>query len=779
MSDIIAQRIEQLRQAQGDPQAMALIALDFLLGVQNEPLRERLRAAIEAAAVVHWFNLPILAYLLNEHQDNTVDLFKILQTFPMVEPFITRETKDWNIHETTRFALRKRLLINNPERLRELSAHALKAIGDVSEPTLIAERLYHFFLVAPDQASDECEALYRDWADTDKPEIEQILRGILEELDQTCMVTGRARAVVLCVISWIRHVRGEFYQIEDLSRLALDLARDAGSPSTIGWALCLVGDINTRKGKIPTALENYQEALRIFENLARADLTNIAWQRDLASTCSRLGDIFYLKGQLDDAVVAYRKNLEISDQLYQREPKKPNWQCRRAYAKTQLGRALQSKGRVDESLTTFREALNIYQNLIQSEQSNTGNIGLQFRCAATQALIGQALFAKGQLDNALGAFQNSLEFHKHLTLLDPSNFSWQISLADVYRSIGDVLSTKGQIDDALVAFHKDLEISERLAKLAPDNPIWQHQGATAQTKMGDTLLLKGHVDEALAFFQSALKIFETLTKLDPANAVWQRDLDVSQGKIGDALLGKNQPDEALVAFQKEYEISEHLVQLDPANLTWRRELAASIAKIGDALRANQHTDKALTAYRKSANICEELVQIDPANIIWQREFAVALAKIAEVLPQDHSKEALQIIFKSNEITKKLVQIDPANAVWQLDLALSYLRIAHVRRQTGNYGNAVSFNQKTIAIIRRLSSADPSFAHLQRELANALDSLATLQAQRHKHQARETICESLQILSQLVQQHPDHARWINDLEITKQHSEELHGKKRSK
>jgi tetratricopeptide (TPR) repeat protein len=163
------------------------------------------------------------------------------------------------------------------------------------------------------------------------------------------------------------------------------------------------------------------------------------------------------------------------------------------------------------------------------------------------------------------------------------------------------------------------------------------------------------------------------------------------------------------------------------------------------------------------------------NAPWQREFAVALANLADLLAKGHPDEALQIVHKSFVITEKLAQVDPANAMWQLDLALSYLRLAHLRRNTGNYGNAVSFYQKAIATIRRLSSANPTFAFFQRELANALDSLATLQTQRHKYRARETIRESVQILSRLVQQHPDHARWIKDLEIAKQHFEELHGK----
>ena len=144
MPDDFTVRLERLRQAQGDPSEMALIALDFLLDVQPQP--DILRDAINAAAVPHWFDDVVLAYLLVlPDKAEAVAILNSLQQLPVIEPFIRTDIEAYNVHETTRLALRRRMFQTHRGRLRDLSFNAVTALGKSTMCKLWRNDLSPFF----------------------------------------------------------------------------------------------------------------------------------------------------------------------------------------------------------------------------------------------------------------------------------------------------------------------------------------------------------------------------------------------------------------------------------------------------------------------------------------------------------------------------------------------------------------------------------------------------------------------------------------------------------
>ena len=74
--------IEKLRGARGDPRKLALAALDILLAQHDA----KLRAAVEAAAIPHWFTPSILAALLVADEPTAAQYVDQLRQFAVVEP---------------------------------------------------------------------------------------------------------------------------------------------------------------------------------------------------------------------------------------------------------------------------------------------------------------------------------------------------------------------------------------------------------------------------------------------------------------------------------------------------------------------------------------------------------------------------------------------------------------------------------------------------------------------------------------------------------------------
>ena len=203
MPNLIEERLHRLTLAQRDPEAMALIALDYLLDVQPAARRAELRAAIEAAAVPHWFDVRLLAHLLDVPKPAARDLCDDLRAFPMIEAFPGRNGGTFNVHETTRNALRKQLRNTDSARLKLLSAKTLDLIRSGNEPNNVAERLYHKLVAQPHDAAEECQELFRGFPNTAHIAVQESVRIALEELERNGMLEGRPRAEALLLIGWV------------------------------------------------------------------------------------------------------------------------------------------------------------------------------------------------------------------------------------------------------------------------------------------------------------------------------------------------------------------------------------------------------------------------------------------------------------------------------------------------------------------------------------------------------------------------------------------------
>ena len=112
----IEQILQQLQQAQNDPQALTLATAQIACA----PLHPELFDILQVAAIPHWFDAGLLANLLQIDSDQANNWLQLLIQLPMVESYASRSA--WNVHETTRRAARASLAAKNLEHLRNLSA---------------------------------------------------------------------------------------------------------------------------------------------------------------------------------------------------------------------------------------------------------------------------------------------------------------------------------------------------------------------------------------------------------------------------------------------------------------------------------------------------------------------------------------------------------------------------------------------------------------------------------------------------------------------------------
>jgi tetratricopeptide (TPR) repeat protein len=190
-----------------------------------------------------------------------------------------------------------------------------------------------------------------------------------------------------------------------------------------------------------------------------------------------------------------------------------------------LGNALFEKGAVDEAMTEFQKALEINPNYAEAHNN-----------------LGNALLQKGRVGAAIIQYGKALEINP--------------GYAEARYNIGNALSQNGQVDEAITQYRKALEINFNFAE--------------AHNNLGSALLRKGQMDEAAVQFQMAVQIepnyanahnnlgwvFFQKGRVNEAISEYLKAREISPNvpaiefNIGNALLQKGQLDGAISQFQK-------------------------------------------------------------------------------------------------------------------------------------------------------------------------------------------------------------------------------------
>ena len=370
---LINDLIGDLLKIPGDTQAQAVLTAEFALAIQPIEEREPLRYALDAATVLHWFDVPLLAHMLESDETEAQQRFERLVQLPFVEKFPAHKSDIRNIHESTRLAWRKRLAMQHPSAWRTLSNRAAGWFAkETTTPAGRVEWIYHLLSAEPNQGARQLEDMDRAWGRTAPPEQRQALALVLNELETSSLLEGRARVDGLLCLAEVRSSCGETAEIGGLARKIEVLARATGHASGLSRALCLSGNVLREQGKLEAAQQAYGESLAISRQLVEQDPNNAGSQRELAVAQRRVGDVLQSQGKLEAAQEAFGGAVAISRQLVEQDPSNAGWQRELAVTQRRVGNVLQAQGKLEAAQETYGESLAISRLLVERDPSNAG-----------------------------------------------------------------------------------------------------------------------------------------------------------------------------------------------------------------------------------------------------------------------------------------------------------------------------------------------------------------------------------------------------------------------
>jgi tetratricopeptide (TPR) repeat protein len=380
---------EQLRRieaAQADSEELALATLDILLASRPPELSR----AFEAAAIPHWFDERLFAALLDQDlRPEAPRWYEAVRGLPAVEPFPARQ--GYNVHESTRLGLRRRLFAQNPSRFRELSGRAAEAFSGCGVHGEI-ERAYHALAASPATAGPALQELHLKLG-----RVEDRL-SLARVLDEYAHPDWPPEARGWAFLASARY-RADYLPHADTAAAAANALR-AFREARDEWATALahraVGDSAIVSGKLAEALQHFAEFHRICENLVLQDGSNLGWQRELSVSLDRIGEAMSAQGNLAGALEAYREALAVSQRLVAADPSNTAWQRGLFISQSKVADVLMGQGDSANAGKAYREVLAINKRLAAADPSNAV---WQRDLSVSLDRIGEALRAQGDLCN--------------------------------------------------------------------------------------------------------------------------------------------------------------------------------------------------------------------------------------------------------------------------------------------------------------------------------------------------------------------------------------------
>ncbi len=539
------QRILQvLAEAQGNPALLALAGVDLTYPDLSSTERERLRHALLAAAIPHWFDAPFLAALLEATAEESLVLMERLRRLSSVESFRARGSLAYNVHEASRLPLREHVRTTQPELWQAFSRRARAYIATGDEPHLRIEALYHQFAADPSTSASACAALDRE------------LSSNPAQRSALCLALTE-----LTTAGWLRDAAlGEALRVSQAHADSLDE----------------LGELALKKGDSAAAQQRFSESRTFRERLVVSDQADARKAGALAISMDNLGDISMTQGNLAEALRFFGDSKRIRERLVATDPANTLWQQHLSVSFDKLGDVTMGQGDLAGAKRAYTGSKGIAERLVASDPENTL---WQRDLSVSLNKLGDVAAGQGDLAGAMLAYTESKGITERLAASDPADTLWQWDLSVSFERLGDVAVGQGGLTRAMLAYMESKAIRERLAASDPANALWQRDLTVSLDKLGNVAVGQGDLARAMRAYTESKGIAERLAASDPANTLWQRDLIGSYWRLARLCEKNKQTTEAKAWWRKAHDALVAMKQrgiMPPADEQYLKRLQTKV-----------------------------------------------------------------------------------------------------------------------------------------------------------------------------------------------------------
>jgi tetratricopeptide (TPR) repeat protein len=303
--------------------------------------------------------------------------------------------------------------------------------------------------------------------------------------------------------------------------------------------------------------------------------------------------------------------------------------------------------------------------------------------------IGQIHAARGNYDEAMSAFRESLALAQELQARDPDNPQRLFELGNAWYWVGYIPYFTGDLDGTEVAWLHYLETARRLVEIEPDKPEWRLELYYANNNLGAVESRRRQSREAILWHREAARLAEALADDYPTEPTFRLQLAESLSFLSSEQQNLGRYEESLASRRKALRINDALVVSDPDNMGWRNARARGRFLLGELLTVIDDP-VAVTELEQSVAELEELVDFDPSNREWARDLCFAHTTLAAAYHQfDRDGVGLRQARLARDIAAGLVASNAEILDWQVRMARAMLQEAIALLALGEPAAAMS------------------------------------------------------------------------------------------
>jgi len=571
----------------------------------------------------------------------------------------------------------------------------------------------------------------------------------------------------------------------------------------------------TKQGNTIRALEHYENALQIREQILLSDSTDNELAARTAALQVDIGDLCLGQGNVTRAIELFSAAEGRYAELALTTPDDWTLNHNIALCRTRLGNCLVAQRR-------FVDALDSFVNAIRPQHGrgfDAGDERMVGILTDSQSGIGRIidlLRHQRVADDELTGIRANVDTVEDLAERYPGNFEIQRALGSAHTALGIALGTRNEATEALQEFDVATMVAERLAVNAPSDFGVKGQLATLRGHVGVILERQGNLAEALGSFRANESILQSLAESDPGNPGLQQNLAIAQMSVARVLRSLGDVAGALSECRVAEEAARNILDRVPTDNAARQILASITFSIGEALESlgdssaalgayeecesmsrppaaggvvDAHTrissalagsrigsilstrgdfDGALECFRSSESAFDQLAMEDPANTLTQQNLGTVRAGIGIALEgQGDAAGALRAYTGASRILGPLVNESPGDASLQDAAARAYQGMANAQESDGQLERALESWSQFHELSERLVNADPASLHHQRSLfvsqwriASVLEQLQRVQeAMVWWQQAYESITRIVREDNQSSTEDREQLEWL--------------------
>jgi tetratricopeptide (TPR) repeat protein len=379
----------------------------------------------------------------------------------------------------------------------------------------------------------------------------------------------------------------------------------------------------------------------------------------------------------------------------------PQFQQSRAQMMSEFGETfLKAKG-LEQASGAFEESLHLYRALAARDQDQTAS---KRGVADQMEHIGVVRQQQGAIDQAMENFQTSLIVRQAIFLSEPDKAVSYRDLAWAKYNIGEILMARRRAQESLDKDKEALADMQRALSLDPSDRDLEYKLSLIHVSIGVAQEALGRRDERLASYLTALDIRKRLHEANPDNSEWTRMLAWAYSWIGSYYLDDENPTEAVKYLQPCRELRLKLAKTDPGDLVAKYDLAWAYHYLGMAFQQRNDLEAAAHNFDEAYNLRKELVDLDTdqRNAKWRKDLALSYESLGDLADaRQDPVSALSHYQSAINILEELIGREPNNGGWRDILAIVYNKSAAVQKCRGDIKGALTAYEQALKIREKL------------------------------------------------------------------------------